>query len=53
MRSSLAGGRTYPVDAADAQVLAASIDSQGEEAQGNIDDDGVRVAGRESGLEPA
>ena len=42
----------HPVNAADAQVFAARVDGEGEEAERDVDDDGVRVAGGEGGLEP-
>ena len=45
------GVKTHPVNAANGQVFTASIDCEGEEAQRHIDDDGVRVAGGEGGLE--
>ena len=41
------------VNAANAQVLAARVDGEGEEAERHVDDDGVRVAGGEGGLQPA
>lgn len=38
-------------DAADAHVLGAGIDGEGEEAERHVDDDGVRIAGGEGGFE--